>query len=470
MDQARVRRTASILATIVVAAWFGPLQAATLPRVAPFRCDITPELGQPLIWTTPAARVSDPLWAKGILLENGRERYVLCAIDWCGVGGETDRLFRSRIAAAAGTGTGRVALHAVHQHTAPYVDLGAYRMLASRLTPPAAAQAAFLERVADRLAAAVRAAATRLETFDEVGTGTAAVPGVASARRIAGSDGSLVTRFSSGGKDPALAALPEGAVDTLIRTITISAAGRPIVRLHYYATHPQTFCCEGTVTGDFVSAARESLEQDERVPQVYFTGCAGDVTVGKYNDGSQEARAALRDRLYAGMKAAIASTRLAPATEIRWCAADLRLPLKTDPAWSDARLRSRLAASAADDDAYRAALSLSFTERKRPLPASALRIGPVRILHLPGEPMLEFQRYAQGLAAGDFAAIAGYGDISPGYLCTDRAFAEGGYEPGASNAGPGTEARVKEVIHSLLGRLARQEEVSIRGQSRKHAP
>jgi len=42
--------------------------------------------------------------------------------------------------------------------------------------------------------------------------------------------------------------------------------------------------------------------------------------------------------------------------------------------------------------------------------------------------------------------------MSPGYLCTDRAFVEGGYEPGASNAGPGTEVRVKEAIRKLLGR------------------
>jgi hypothetical protein len=32
------------------------------------------------------------------------------------------------------------------------------------------------------------------------------------------------------------------------------------------------------------------------------------------------------------------------------------------------------------------------------------------------------------------------------------AYEQGGYEPGASNAAPGTEARVKEAIKKLLGR------------------
>ena len=38
--------------------------------------------------------------------------------------------------------------------------------------------------------------------------------------------------------------------------------------------------------------------------QIYFTGCAGDVTAGKYNDGSRAARNELTERLLAGMKAA----------------------------------------------------------------------------------------------------------------------------------------------------------------------
>ena len=34
--------------------------------------------------------------------------------------------------------------------------------------------------------------------------------------------------------------------------------------------------------------------------QVYFNGCGGNVTAGKYNDGAKENRPVLRDRIYAG--------------------------------------------------------------------------------------------------------------------------------------------------------------------------
>lgn len=413
---------------------------ATL-RVASFRADATPAMGEPNIWTAPVTQVDDPLWAKGVVLEDNGTRYVLCSVDWCGIGGSVHRLFREKIARAAGTGASRVAVHVVHQHSAPYVDGDAYAVLRALGDPPLLMSDAYLERLTDGIAEAVRAAVTRLQPFDEVGLGEAAVERVASARRIL-ENGKLVTRFSGGGRDPHLAALPEGDIDTAVRTITLAKEGRPLVRLHYYATHPQTFCCDGRVSGDFVNQAREALESRESVPQIYFTGASGDVTAGKYNDGSPAARQALAQRLQSGLEASIAATRFYPAARLRWESAEFRLPAKpaSDPAAvADATAR------------YRAALGVAFANRKSPLEAQLLEIGPAAVLHLPGEPMLEFQKYARSRRPGRFVAVAGYGDITPGYLCTDEAHAQGGYEPSASYGAPGTEAALKQVIQKLLG-------------------
>jgi hypothetical protein len=75
----------------------------------------------------------------------------------------------------------------------------------------------------------------------------------------------------------------------------------------------------------------------------------------------------------------------------------------------------------------------------------------VHILHLPGEPMVEFQFFAQRAEPRGFVAVAGYGDCGPAYICTDKAITEGGYEPSATNVGPGTEALLKNAIQALLG-------------------
>ena len=82
---------------------------------------------------------------------------------------------------------------------------------------------------------------------------------------------------------------------------------------------------------------------------------------------------------------------------------------------------------------------------------TALKIGDVYILHLPGEPMIEFQLYAQRQKPGAFVAVAGYGLGSPGYICTERSFDEGSYEPSASAAKRCAEGIVKAGMCQLLG-------------------
>lgn len=412
-------------------------------RVAAFQADATPDLGEPNIWVQPATSVMDPLLAKGIVLEDGRRRYVMLAVDWCGIGGSTHLMLRERIAAAAATDIRRVALQVVHQHSAPYVDGDAYEWMAARGMKPLRMSATYLEKLARNLERAVAGAVAQLQPFDSVGVGQAAVERVGSARRI-WKDGRILVRYSSTAKAPELAAEPEGDIDREIRTVTFAQGEKPLVRMHYYASHPQTFCCDGRVSADFVGAARSEMERAEGVPQIYFTGCGGDVTVGKYNTGSEAERVALTQRMQAGMRASIAATRYETVGRMQWQYADLRLPAKAAPA---ATVGDRT-----DQIVYRDAITAAFARRRRPLPASSLRLGHVVIVHLPGEPLLEFQRYAQQIGQGSFVAVAGYGEISPGYLCMDEAFRQGGYEPSASNATPGTEGRVKRVIQQLVGR------------------
>ena len=423
-------------------------------RVATFRVDATPPPGEPLIWSVPLVKVEEPLLAKGIVLEAGNTRYVLCAIDWCEITNGSELVFRRKIAAGAGTDSSRVAIQTVHQHAAPYADSDAHKLLDKAPNPPLHLSEKFLEDVTDRLAEAVKKAVGQLQPFDRIGTGEARVERVASTRRIPGLDGKIIVRLSGGGRDPELAAAPEGFIDPMLKTITLASGNKPLVRLHYYATHPQTYCCDGRASSDFVGIARETLERNEKVFQIYFTGCAGDVTAGKYNDGTPAAREGLRQRLLAGMEASIASTRFAPARRLKWRAVPLVLPLRTDPGYTPADCRRRLEDPKGDPGsrAYRGGIGLAFAQRiQRPLELSSLEIGKVHVLHLPGEPLLEFQMYAQHLKPDHFVAAAGYGDCGTGYICTDRAFVEGGYEPTDANVGPGSEALLKKAIRQLLG-------------------
>ncbi len=423
-------------------------------RAAAFRADATPPLGAPLIWVTPAARIADPLWAKGLVIDSGRERCVVCAIDWCGISGSWHDLLRKRIASAVGTVAERVAVQTVHQHTAPYVCGDGYALLKKFPEPPLMYPEKEFEAMAGRIAAAAKQALRAARPIDRIGFAAVTVERVASERRILDAKGEKVTavRYSSTARTPALALLPEGDIDREMKSISFFSGKQTVARLHYYATHPQTFCCEGTVTADFVGAAREVFEKEDGAPQIYFTGCAGNVTVGKYNDGSEQARRELTARLLAAFRAVPAATKTQPAPQPAWSSAPLTLPPRADSDAVFAAHKAKLesASGKLGQDHYRSAIAVAFRNRKTPLDVTALRLGKALIVHLPGEPMLDFQIFIQRQFAGNFAAVAGYGDIGPGYLCTDLAYNQGGYEPSASNAAPGTEAAVKAAIRAAV--------------------
>ncbi len=423
-------------------------------RVATFCCDVTPPPGgHPLIWVTPVATVEDPLLAKGIVLDDDGRRYVLCAVDWCGLCNSSHLLFRRKIAEAAGTDVSRVTVHCVHQHTAPYTDGNAQNLLDREQNPPKYVDFKFLDEVTDTLAAAVKKSLDELEPFDRVGTGQAKVECVASTRRIPIAGGKVRSRMSSC-TDPKLRAMIEGTIDPMLKTITLARGEEPLVRLHYYATHPQSFYGDARACSDVPGFARERLQKKEKgaVFHIYFTGCAGDVAMGKYNDRTRRARDELTDRLYAAMEASVASTRLRPIDKLQWRTIPLSLPLRTDSGYTLAdNCATMKDAKATVVARVRAANRVAFIERiDRPIQCSVLQMGGIQILHLPGECMVEFQLFAQSLRPIDFVAVAAYGDLAPGYICTERSFPEGGYEPTASRAGKKSEHVLKKTIRQLL--------------------
>lgn len=442
-----------------VLAWSShSITAAAELRLATFRCDVTPPLGFIAYPPTfkPLEKVEHPLLAKGVVLDDGHERYVLCSIDWCATCNSTFDLFRQKVAQGAGTDPARVAVHTIHQHTAPLADNDAYRLLLQTPEPPKCPDLKFFEEMADRVGAAVKESLGRLQPFDRIGAGEGKVDRVGSTRRLIDKDGkvhrprwSIVT-----GKDIALRDEPEGLIDPMLKTITLARGDKPLVRLHFYATHPQSFYHDPRVTYDFPGMAREELEQKEKVFQVYFTGCAGDVLVGKYNDGTPATRDKFAQRILAAMEAAIAATGWAPAESIQWRSGGVKLPLYTGPNRTVAENRARMANPKLDagERLELGAMLVAFADRiDRPLVLSGLQIGRVHILDLPGECLIDYQLFAQRSARGDFVAVASYMDLGPGYICTDKAFDEGGYEPTDTAVGPGSEPLMKAEILKLLG-------------------
>jgi hypothetical protein len=451
MPSLGLRRAVS--AAIVSLCSLGSVWADGL-RVATFCCNVTPPLGQPMFSCDPLKKIEEPLLAKGVVLESGKDRYVLCAIDWCELCNGSHEEMRKELAAAARTEPSRVAIQTVHQHTAPLIDMDAQKLLAENGAAKVHIEPKVWDDIKQRLAAAVRQSLDKLEPFDSIGAGQAKVDRVASDRRVHDAGGKICPRMSTAGVDPRMRALPEGKIDPYVKTITFARGDKPLVRLHYYATHPQSRYGDNRATSDFVGEARERLQRKEGVFQIYFTGCGGSITVGKYNDRTDKAREALAGRMQAGMEAAIAATKYVPAGPICWRVCPVLFPLRTDPGFS---LQDSLALVKNQKALpvlrlYQGGVRTALHQRGgQPIELTSLQIGKVHIVHLPGEPLIDFQLFAQSVKPTGFVAVAGYGDCGTGYICPARAYKEGGYEPTDANVKPESEALVNQAITELLG-------------------
>ena len=427
---------------------------ATPARVASFVADITPAVGRPIgLGFVPAATsVEHPLLAKGVVLEDADGRYVLCAIDWMEVHNSSHDLLLSEIARAASTTASRVAAHCVHQHTAPAIDTDAQRLQLAEDDPRRVATTQYLNDAAASIAAAVRVAVGSLRPLSHVGTSRAKVERVASSRRLEQPDGSIRGRMSST-RDPQLAAAPEGLIDPWLRTVSFFSGERTVAQLHYYATHPQSFYGDGRISYDVPGLARERLEKESGVPQVYFSGCGGDVAMGKYNDGSRAARSALAERLYDAMRRSTASVERRAVARIRWKSVRMRLAVRSDDVFSEERSRRILADSSADvASRLKAAIHVAWIERSRTrsVVLCGLAVGAARILHLPGEPFVEYQLAAQRMRPDSFVAVTGFGDCGMGYIGGDRIYSDrGGYEQTFAFAGP-SQQKLLAALRQLL--------------------
>jgi hypothetical protein len=427
-------------------------------RIATFQVDITPPLGAPLCdaLVPPAREIVDPLSARGIILLTGEKPIVLCALDWVGIGNGGHDAFREALAKAAGTTRERVAVHCLHQHDAPGCDFGADDVLkphglGGKLFDPVFARTA-IRRTAQAVAEAVR----KPHTVTHVGFGKAKVEQVASNRRVPGPDGKVKYVRYSATKDPKIRAEPEGLIDPYVQVLGFYDGDRPLALLTYYATHPQSHYGKGGVSWDFPGLARGLRETElPGVAHIHFNGAGGNITAGKYNDGSPGNRPVLAERLTKGMKEAFATVKRVPVkgSDVDWRVTGAALPL------SKLYTVKALEAEVADvkrpvPQRLRAARNLVWARRCETgdkLDLSCLRVGPVYVLHMPGELFIEYQLAAQKMRPGAPVLMAAYGDYGPGYIGTAISYTQGGYETGpVSRVGPGVEEVLMRALRELL--------------------
>lgn len=425
-------------------------------RVAVFSADVTPPLGHACMGggITPVKKIDDPLYAHGFVLLGAAKPVVVCAIDWCEIRNDAYERWRNVLAGAAGTEPVRVLFSSLHQHDAPIADLEAQRILEKHKAKGQICMLDFHEQAVQRTAKALREGLKNATKVTHYGIGQAKVDKVASNRRYLRDDGKPGFGRTSATRDPALRAKPDGTIDPWLKTISFWDGDREVVALHCYATHPMSYYGQGNVSSDFVGLARKRRQADDpKVLQIYASGCSGNVTAGRYNDGAPQNRPVLADRIYQAMVEAEKTTKRFPLQAVEFRSTTMKLEPRDGDAFTNAGLKKRL-----DDKRpfgqCLAAMGLSWRKRLETNPTidvPAVDLGKAQLVVMPAEAYVEFQLMAQKIRPDSFVMVMGYGECAPGYIPTAQAVKENDGNLGEwCWVAPGAEERMRAALEKVL--------------------
>lgn len=467
-------RPASLLLSTVLLALASAASLRAEFALATFSVDVTIPLGHPCMGggIAPAQTVADPLYAKGFVLTGGDRPFVLVSLDWCEIRGTSFEKWQRGLAEAAGTTPERVLVSTTHVHDAPVMDEEAEKLLRDmeatgawqhlpKPPPTAPIQTAsvcwpaFNDECIGRVSRAVRASLQAPRLITHFGTARAEVREVASNRRFLRANGAVSYGRGSRTTDPEAQAADPGDIDPWLRTLSFWDGDTPVCALHGYAVHPMSRYGEGRVSADFPGLARARMQAAHPdVLQIYASGCSGNVTAGKWNDGDPVRREALAGRLHDAMQRAWAATVRQPLQRPDFRLAQAALGARNTPGHTETILRGQLARGERPFDRAEAAMGLAWYARVRNghrIQVPCLDLGAAQILLLPAEAYVEFQLHAQALRPGSFVFVLGYGECGPGYIPVERAWREKDSNlQGWTWVPPGSEPVLKSAIRAAL--------------------
>jgi neutral ceramidase len=227
---------------------------------------------------------------------------------------------------------------------------------------------------------------------------------------------------------------PDGLQDRRVQVIRLEGeAGMPAAVLFRYACHPT--CLSGAnlrYSGDYPGAAARVVETVYGAGTLAFflPGCFGDLRPhlttpeGSFR-GATDAEVDRLGRLL-GAEVVRVAEEAEPGEDNGLASgrAELALPYADLPGADE--LREKIHEAQMEPFAEEILARRDRGEAR--VEVQALRLGPVTLIALPGEVMNEIGAAVEQSMSGP-TIVMGYTNANPGYLCTARAMAEGGYEP-----------------------------------------
>ncbi|MGQ9552621.1 MAG: neutral/alkaline non-lysosomal ceramidase N-terminal domain-containing protein [Anaerolineae bacterium] len=417
---------------------------------------ITPPLGVSMAGyyqDRKADDIHDDLYAHAIVLSHGEVSAAVVVCDLIGLDRGLTLEARQIIEQHTGIPTSQVMMTCTHTHTGPVTNRGRSRIMS--------ADAAYLDVLARKIADSVRLAFLRRQAATiEVGRGQA--EGIAFNRRFWMQDGTLRTNPYS---QVAEIDRPAGPVDPEVGILlTRSGEGSPIAVVSNYALHADEV--GGTaICADYQGVQARVLKQvlGRGCAVLCPNGCCGDINhrdITKPMPPQKGFHVAERSGMVLAGEVMKRIPDLMKTGDGELHAGSqvfdipLRVPSEDEVGWAEKAVNGEM--HGFDDQGLavvRAHRILGIRDSgltQIPVEVSVIAWGDWAMVGLPGEVFVEHGLQIKEHSPFPYTFVAELCNDSIGYVPTQAAYEQGGYEPNNSRVQPGSGERMVEAALGLL--------------------
>ena len=437
------------------------------------RVNVTPMLGIGMAgYFVPrqADGVLDELEINALALEAGGTKAVLLSVDHCGIVKEVLNPMRQHVCDVTGLPWEAVYIHATHTHTGPFLNPD----------PTEPKEQEYARTVYHKLADAARMALADLKPA-RMGYGIGQAPNIAFVRRFRMKDGSV--RTNPGVNNPDILG-PIGDVDERVNVLRFDREDGDTLVLVNFGDHPDVV--GGTkISADWPGFLRRTVEKTlPHTRCLFFNGAQGDVnhvnvhpTGGYLNDMFMDfddvargyGHARYMGRVVAGgVLQAYDKVKYVDVESLKCMQKLIRVPSNMpDPAdLPEAHRIHALHTAGRDSELPYTGMMLTTVVARAgrmvrlengpesfEMPLSAVAIGPVAMIGLPGEPFTGIGRALKETQGWDLVLPTCNTNAKEGYFPMMECYEEGGYEAGGSNYKAGVAELLIEEGKSMLRAL-----------------
>jgi neutral ceramidase len=393
------------------------------------KADITPPVG---VWLSgyssrnkPSEGISDELYAKALVLDDGQNKIAIVSADLLWVPLETTNEVRELVKQKIGVPESNVLICATHTHFGPKVEKIRKDWPD---TPNSKVDKSYVQKLTKKIAESILTAAKNTGPV-KLGMVKGEISEIVYNRRTKKPDGKVAMTFRLPPADPNLAF---GPIDPQVSILRVEDSSRKLVgTIVNYACHPVCGATDNeefySISADYPGYTSRVVEQMEGGICLFALGTAGNMNPVRIEGENHRSRIgkALGGEVLRRLQFVSTSGDIA----LKALKKQVILPIKKDlPA---ERIRD-----------------VNKPEEILTTEIQVLRMGDIYILGLPGEVLVEIGLEIKKRSGIENLFIISLSNDACGYVCLSQAYDEGGYEPGwGTNLAKGAgEIIIKEAL------------------------